>query len=73
METTYSILIGKSEWKRPLGRYGRRSEDNIKWDLKEVGRVGVDWIHLAQDRISGGLFEDGNEPSDCIEDWEFLD
>jgi hypothetical protein len=25
-------------------------EDNIKMDLKEEGRKGVDWIHLVQDR-----------------------
>jgi hypothetical protein len=25
-------------------------ENNINVDHKEVGREGVDWIHLAQDR-----------------------
>jgi hypothetical protein len=25
-------------------------ENNIKVDIKERGREGVDWIHLAQDR-----------------------
>jgi hypothetical protein len=25
-------------------------EDNIKMDLREIGRGGMDWIHLAQDR-----------------------
>jgi hypothetical protein len=24
--------------------------DNIKIDLREMGWVGMDWIHLAQDR-----------------------
>ena len=28
----------------------RRWEDNIKMDLQEMGRVGVDWIELAEDR-----------------------
>jgi len=28
----------------------RRSEDNIKMDLQEIGYRGVDWIELAQDR-----------------------
>jgi hypothetical protein len=31
------VLVGKPEVKRPLGRLGRRWEDNIKMDLQEVG------------------------------------
>jgi hypothetical protein len=27
--------------------------DNIKIDLREIGRDGVDWIDLAQDRYKG--------------------
>jgi len=42
--------VGKPEGKRPLGRLSRRWEDNIKIDLQEVGRRGMDWIELAQDR-----------------------
>jgi hypothetical protein len=34
----------------PLGRPRRRWEDNIKMNLKEMGRGGMDWIHQAQDR-----------------------
>jgi hypothetical protein len=30
------VLVGKPEWKRPLGRPRRRWEDNIKMDLQEV-------------------------------------
>jgi hypothetical protein len=53
MDWTYSthgrdknacVLVGESEEKP-----GRRWEDNIKMELKEIGR-GVDLIHLAQDR-----------------------
>jgi hypothetical protein len=32
-----------------------RWKDNIKMDLREIGREGVDWMHLDQDRTSGGL------------------
>ena len=48
----YTILVGKAEGKRPMGRLRRRWEDNIKMDLQEVGCRGMDWIELAQDRDS---------------------
>ena len=40
----HRVLVGK-----PLGRPRRRWEDNIKMDLREVGRGG-DWMELAQNR-----------------------
>ncbi|KAJ4443924.1 hypothetical protein ANN_05712 [Periplaneta americana] len=46
----YTVLVGGLEDKRPLGRPGRRWEDNIKMDLREVGYDARDWINLAQDR-----------------------
>jgi hypothetical protein len=42
--------MGKPGGKRPLGRPKRSSEDYIKMDPREIGRCGVDWIDLAQDR-----------------------
>ena len=45
----HSVLVGKTEGKRPLGRPRRRWEDNIKMYLQEVGGGG-DWMELAQDR-----------------------
>jgi hypothetical protein len=39
----------KLEGKKPLGTSGRRWEDNIKMDLKEVGWAGVEWIHMGHD------------------------
>jgi hypothetical protein len=45
-----SILVGKPEGKRPLGRPRRRWVDTIEMDLREIGWDGMDWIHLAQDR-----------------------
>jgi hypothetical protein len=48
---TYRVLVGRPKEKRPLGRQGRRWEDGIKMDLREIGwGWGVEWIHLAQDR-----------------------
>ena len=32
----YRELVGKSESRRPLGRPGRRREDNINMDVQEV-------------------------------------
>jgi hypothetical protein len=46
----YSILVGRPDGRRPLGRPRRRWEDNIKRNLREIGFGDVDWIHLAQDR-----------------------
>jgi hypothetical protein len=42
--------VRKPEGKRPLGRPRRRWVDDIKMALEEIGRGGVDWIGLAQDR-----------------------
>jgi len=46
----YSVLLGKLEGKRPLGRPRRRWVDNIRMDFQEVGCVFMDWIGLAQGR-----------------------
>jgi hypothetical protein len=46
----YSILVGRPEGRRPLGRPRHRWEDNIRMDLWEIGFGDVDWIHWAQDR-----------------------
>jgi hypothetical protein len=45
----YRALVGKPEGRKPLGRSKRRWEDNVKMDLQEVGRGGIDWIDLAHD------------------------
>jgi hypothetical protein len=45
-----SVLVGKPEGKRPLGRPRSRRKDNIKVDLQEVGGGCGDWMELAQDR-----------------------
>ena len=39
----YRVLVGKREGRRPLARLRRRWEDNIKMNLREVGReYGLD-------------------------------
>jgi hypothetical protein len=47
----YRVLVGRPEGKSPLGRPKRRWEGNIKLDLREIGIVGANWIHLAQDMV----------------------
>ena len=49
------MLVGKTDGRRPLGRQGRRWEDNIKMDLREVGwiaRIGSMWLWIG---TGGGL------------------
>jgi hypothetical protein len=50
VRAVYTVLVGKPEGKRPLGRSRSRWEDNIKADLQELVCRGMDWIELAQDR-----------------------
>jgi hypothetical protein len=52
----YRVLVGRPEVKRPLGRPGRRWEENIKLDLREIGIDGANWIRLAQDRVHWRAF-----------------
>jgi len=42
----YSVLVGKPEGRKPLGRPGRRWVDNARMDLQEVGCGYMDWIWL---------------------------
>jgi hypothetical protein len=42
--------VEKPEGNRPLGSIGRRWENGIRIDLREISLRGVDWIRLAQER-----------------------
>jgi hypothetical protein len=46
----YRSLVGKPEGKRQLQRPTCRWANNIKFDLREIRGVGMDWIILAEDR-----------------------
>jgi hypothetical protein len=74
--TTYGLLVGDPEGKRPLGKPRRRWIDNIKMDLSEMGLGVVDWTGLAQDRYRWralvnsvmncrGPYNAGKLPSGC--------
>jgi hypothetical protein len=50
MRNAYSILAGKPEGKRPLGRHKHRWQDNIRMDLKEIGWevwTGCIWLRIG--------------------------
>jgi hypothetical protein len=52
----YSVLVGRPEGKKPLGRPRSRWEDNIKMDLREIGIDGANWVRLAQDKVQWRAF-----------------
>ena len=58
-------LVGKPEGRRPPERLRRRWEDNIKFDLREVGLGagghGLDRSGLEQEQVTG-CCECGYEP-----------
>jgi ribosome biogenesis protein Tsr3 len=49
-KNAYTILVGKPEGKRPVGRSRRSWVDNIKINVTELAWDGMDRIDLAQDR-----------------------
>jgi hypothetical protein len=49
-KNAYTILVGRPEGNRSLGRSRRGWVDNINISLIEAGWCGMDWIDLAQDR-----------------------
>jgi hypothetical protein len=57
----YSLLVGYTEGKRPLGRPRHRWVDNIKM-------CGVDWCGSVYGQVVSSC-ECGNEPSGTIERW----
>jgi hypothetical protein len=50
VDNAYTILVGKSEAKKPLVRARRRWEDNIKIVIKEISVKDDRLIILAQNR-----------------------
>jgi hypothetical protein len=51
----YRVLVGKPEGRRPLEKSKGRWENNIKWDLREVGCgawTGSIWLRIG---TGGGI------------------
>jgi hypothetical protein len=47
----YTLLVGSSYGKRPVGRPRRRWVDDIPTDIREIGWGGMDWTNLVQNYI----------------------
>jgi hypothetical protein len=70
----YTLLVGKPEGKRPLGRPRSRWVDNIRMDLGEVGWGDMEWIGVAQDRNRWrAVCEFGIEPTGSMKCWEAIE
>jgi hypothetical protein len=54
--SVYRVLVGRPEYKRPLGRLRCKWEDNINMDFREIGIDGANWIQLTQDRVQWRAF-----------------
>jgi hypothetical protein len=63
--------VGKPRGNRPLGRPIHKWEDNIKMDIREIGRGGVDLSGSGFGPVAG-CCERNNEPSGSIKFWEVL-
>jgi hypothetical protein len=74
MRNAHSILVGKPEGKRPLGRPRRRWEHNIRINLrgKREAMCGLDASVTGQGSIAS-LCEQGNELSESIKGGKSLD
>ena len=46
--SAFKILTSKPTGKRPLGRPGRRLDDNIRMDFKEICIITRNWVDSAQ-------------------------
>jgi hypothetical protein len=52
IRNAYTIFVVKLT-KRPLFRFRRNHNGDVKTDLTEVGYDDADWIHLPVDKMAG--------------------
>jgi len=67
------LLFGKSEGKRPMGKFGHIWYDNIKTDSEKRIET-VDWINLPQDKDRGSaiVYAAKKKPPGSVKCGEFL-
>jgi hypothetical protein len=74
IRSSYKILVGKTEGKRPVRRRRCVWEDNIRMDVREVGLKVAYCMHLARDRHQWrALVDTIMTYSGSIKGGEFLD
>jgi hypothetical protein len=70
MRNAYKILVGILERKLQLGRPRCKWEDNIRMDLREIGRGLLDLSHVAYNKFQWRVLVNRvKEPSDSIQGW----
>ena len=70
---TYSVLVGRPERKRPLGRPTCRWEHNIKMNIQEWdGEALTECTGSGQGQVAVAC-KCGSEPSGSVKCGEFLD
>jgi hypothetical protein len=69
----YTSFIRTPEGKRALEKCRCRWEDNIKKDHKEMGMEGMDWRHLAEDRIWWQALMNSYKLPGSIKSMDFLE
>jgi hypothetical protein len=62
-KNNYTILVEKTDGKRPLGKFRYRWVDNIKWGLMVAEWENVNWVCLAEERPVICCCEHGSGPS----------
>jgi hypothetical protein len=72
-KNAYTILAGKTEGKRPLGRQRSRWEDNIGMDVRNIVTERVYWIYGSGWGPVVGPCEHGNETSKFHYRWGTFD
>jgi hypothetical protein len=74
MRNACNISVRKRGGKRPHGGYRRRSEADLKMNLREIGWESMEWMHLAQDRNQWrALVDKVKKSSGSIKGGKFLD
>lgn len=66
----YSLMVGRLEGKRPLGKSKRRWDNNMSRDLREVR--DVNWLDLEKNKIEWRTFVTGRWTSEFRKPWSYL-
>lgn len=71
MGNAYTVLIGKSRGKRPLGKPKRKWTVNTNMDVKGITCEGFDCMQLARNRVQRGQYSDSHPITHSLISEEF--